>query len=641
MEEVHILVDRARQLTLHRSKENHVDQFDETVDRHIQEIYHAICSSEGLKRKFLNYTQNELGPKDRPVSESLESLDAFRGYMRSVKSCAEGPLAELDTQYSLSNYFVSSSHNTYLTGNQLYSDAAAGAYTSVLLRGCRSVEIDVWDGETDDSDSSDSDDSSSDDEADANKTDSSNPLKKMKAKVTTQGNSEKPEGGSRSIKSRLGDAFRRKSAKKPTSSTQETAAGDGSKDQSLRRGEPRVLHGYTLTKATSFRSICEAIRDSAFVTSDFPVIVSLEVHCSLEQQQVMVDIMREAWKGLLVDDTDSSPEQLPKLEDLKKKILIKAKSAPFSSTAAKEELIETIPKENAAVLPEEDAHKAAKPSKILEALSNMAVYTKAFSFSHFDQPEAKYPGHIFSLSEKACQDEHMNQRERLFEHNRSSFMRIYPYALRVNSSNLDPSFCWRRGAQLVALNWQNLDKAMMLNHGMFHTSPGWVLKPDGYRSGENNVSVAPHHTLDLVVEVFAAQDLSLPPGDDNVKGFKPYVNCQLHVEEPDSPVAVGHDDASSDSEKSSFRRCTKSASGVNPDFGGQQLIFPTVKGVVEELSFIRFKIKDDEIGRDSLAAWACIRLDRLREGYRFVQLYDRTGEQSGGLLLIRVQKQAS
>lgn len=203
------------------------------------------------------------------------------------------------------------------------------------------------------------------------------------------------------------------------------------------------------------------------------------------------------------------------------------------------------------------------------------------------QAEAKYPGHIFSLSEKACQDEHMNQRERLFEHNRSSFMRIYPYALRVNSSNLDPSFCWRRGAQLVALNWQNLDKAMMLNHGMFHTSPGWVLKPDGYRSGENNVSVAPHHTLDLVVEVFAAQDLSLPPGDDNVKGFKPYVNCQLHVEEPDSPVAVGHDDASSDSEKSSFRRCTKSASGVNPDFGGQQLIFPTVKGVVEELSFIR------------------------------------------------------
>lgn len=55
----------------------------------------------------------------------------------------------------------------------------------------------------------------------------------------------------------------------------------------------------------------------------------------------------------------------------------------------------------------------------------------------------------------------------------------------------------------------------------------------------------------------------------------------------------------------------------------------------------RFKIKDDEIGRDSLAAWTCIRLDRLREGYRFVQLYDCTGEKSGGLLLVRVMKQAS
>lgn len=55
----------------------------------------------------------------------------------------------------------------------------------------------------------------------------------------------------------------------------------------------------------------------------------------------------------------------------------------------------------------------------------------------------------------------------------------------------------------------------------------------------------------------------------------------------------------------------------------------------------RFKIKDDEIGRDSLAAWACIRLDRLREGYRCVQLYDFTGEKSGGVLLVRVTKQAS
>lgn len=166
-------------------------------------------------------------------------------------------------------------------------------------------------------------------------------------------------------------------------------------------------------------------------------------------------------------------------------------------------------------------------------------------------------------------------------------MRIYPFAFRVNSSNLDPAFCWRRGAQLVALNWQNLDKGMMLNYGMFAGTPGWVLKPDGYRSSEPTTQLVHRRTLNLVLEIFAAEGLSLPPGGKE-KGFKPYVNCQLHVEEPDGPDATGRDDASSESEKSSFRRCTKSSSGINPDFKGQTLVFPTVTEVVEELSFLRF-----------------------------------------------------
>lgn len=166
-------------------------------------------------------------------------------------------------------------------------------------------------------------------------------------------------------------------------------------------------------------------------------------------------------------------------------------------------------------------------------------------------------------------------------------MRIYPFAFRVNSSNLDPSFYWRRGAQLVALNWQNMDKGMMLNHGMFAGTQGWVTKPAGYKSSELHTNSISRETLELTIEVFAAQDLSLPPSDHSEKWFRPYVNCQLHVEEPESLVAVGQDDVSSDSEKSSYRRCTKSKSGINPDFEGQKLEFPAVSGVVEKLSFLR------------------------------------------------------
>ena len=56
------------------------------------------------------------------------------------------------------------------------------------------------------------------------------------------------------------------------------------------------------------------------------------------------------------------------------------------------------------------------------------------------------------------------------------------------------------------------------------------------------------------------------------------------------------------------------------------------------LSFYRIKIQDNEIGRDNLAAWACIRLDRLKSGYRFVHLIDGAGFESKGVLLVNIQK---
>ena len=53
-----------------------------------------------------------------------------------------------------------------------------------------------------------------------------------------------------------------------------------------------------------------------------------------------------------------------------------------------------------------------------------------------------------------------------------------------------------------------------------------------------------------------------------------------------------------------------------------------------------FKIvHNDRFGRDDFAAWACIRLDRLAPGLRFVHLWDANGVPTDGVLLAKIDFQ--
>ncbi|KAK7993061.1 1-phosphatidylinositol 4-5-bisphosphate phosphodiesterase 1 [Apiospora saccharicola] len=708
----------------------HIQQLNASVLPHLEQLFNRHAGFDHKWNKdqviaFLHHVQADkvTDPSDNLAAQDSLNYSTFLHYMTSSAADALAPVRDEDFTWPLNSYFISSSHNTYLTGNQLSSDSSTDAYKNVLLRGCRCIEVDVWDGDGSDSESSDTE---SDEEEYAEKKAIRKGSKKerLAKKIPT------------SITSRLENTSLGKRLEKYTShesdkgATKEPAqevvskdaagkdAAMGASTDSLNSAtsgdtvfydavpeavganvlppiqrtsspqaiavEPRVLHGYTLTKEVSFRDVCRTIRDYAFAVSDLPLIVSLEVHCSDVQQQAMVNIMNETWAEFMLPPPDADCMLLPAPGDLKRKILVKVKYAPpptQSGSASMDKLVSgssttsttstasatatATSNRSADTLapPPKAEEKPKKPSKIIQTLSQLGVYTRGISFKSLAQPEAQMPTHVFSLSERGVLEVHEKQAPDLFRHNERFMMRTYPSGMRIGSSNIDPPVFWRKGIQIVALNWQKWDEGMMLNEGMFAGTGGYVLKPEGYR-GQKPVAttddappVAPtgeaiteplgtgdarilHQTLDLKITVLAGQDIPLPKEGANPSGFNPYVKMELHTE-PHYTELLKQREHSGKAKEGEYKAKTKSKKGIHPDFKGEVLEFKSVQGVNPELAFVRFMVKDDEIGHDDLAAWTCIRLDRLRRGYRFIKLMDKNGMASKGVILVKIELKLS
>lgn len=479
----------------------------------------------------------------------------------------------------------------------------------VLLRGCRCVEIDVHNGEVavEKSSSSSSENLTPAHTPRGSSPASSKPKHKRHISESTFSRGlasvvEKIDGkygNAKSKWSRIRATSKSTSPEEPgrmlmvPSIIADTEIEKPVTIKELMNGEPLVLHGWTLTAPVGFRAVCKTIREDGFKTSSLPIIVSLEVHADMGQQQVMVDIMKEEWAGLLVEAPNEGcnpKERLPKLEDLQHKILVKVKKA----IADKQDLTPANTASTLSPMPsktdadslhsgsEDDRSAPKKKVKICEALSNLGIYTHSEHFVSFEAPSAKTPPHIFSIGESQILDLHEKSRNEMFLHNRDFFMRAYPAGFRIDSSNLDPSVFWRKGVQMVALNWQTLDEGMMLNEGMFAGEHGWALKPPGYRSDASEA--INYKNVDLKITVFAGQHIPIP-SHQTERGFHPYVRCELHVEKEKEQKL----DHGGEIEKEEYKKKTPYSKGDHPDWGseGHIMTFPMIGRVVEELSFVR------------------------------------------------------
>ena len=205
--------------------------------------------------------------------------------------------------------------------------------------------------------------------------------------------------------------------------------------------EPIVKHGYFFTTFLPLREVVETIKEYAFVTSKYPIILSIEDHTKKHTKEV-VNVLKQVLGEALYtreDDEDNlSPHQL-------REHFIPIYSASVNDLPGRESPLHEIKLNKLIDHDGEDSHV------------------------------------VLNFSEKKIRKfAHDNGKENLMNWVREGMCRVYPAGYRIFSGNFDPQQHWKQGVQIVALNYQTEDKHLRIYQEMFKQNGkcGYILKPN-------------------------------------------------------------------------------------------------------------------------------------------------------------------
>ncbi|XP_018494710.1 1-phosphatidylinositol 4,5-bisphosphate phosphodiesterase gamma-2 [Galendromus occidentalis] len=281
----------------------------------------------------------------------------------------------------------------------------------------------------------------------------------------------------------------------------------------------KVCHR-SLTNALDLKPVLELIKEYAFKTSTYPVILSIEQHLSLKSLKRMMLHIRECFKGFLLEDRFESCAESANLSlmspgELRNCILIKMKG-------------------------KRDIRGDFSVAK-LSSPKNLNLIQECCSANVADANA------IISLAESFADTMIYFNEEQWRVRTRNNLARVYPSACRIDSSNYLPVKVWLAGCQMAALNLQKPGSSVLLNQALFDLNErrGFVTKPEAILSG--NVPTTPVEKLKLKI-LSGHRFFALPRGAAKSKHIECHLKAVIHgttkdkkTEKLDVSFTLGHD----------------------------------------------------------------------------------------------------